>query len=158
MADGEAAASQPPSDAQALGAQALDYWEKCQDVAMHFNQLLIRFRTQAIAAFAAAGGLFGFAAHENGPGVRIDVVSLGAVWLATAWAAIALIDFLYYHRLLRGAVEELLRIEEASGVVRLSTRIEEVCTRWHAGVAAALFYAIPFAALGGLTWFAWTYP
>ena len=37
-----------------------DLWTKYEDIAMHFNDLLIKLRTQALAAVAALTTLSGF--------------------------------------------------------------------------------------------------
>jgi hypothetical protein len=47
----------PTGRAEPEGWPLKDVWEKYEDIAMHFNDLLIRLRTQALAAVAAISTL-----------------------------------------------------------------------------------------------------
>lgn len=127
--------------------RAFHYWRECEDVAMHFNELLIRFRLQALAATAAAGGLVGVITRSDDM-IHWETLGAGLLGLSCFWLAAAFIDFFYYHRLLRGAVRELRRIEKQSdGMMSLSTRIEETCSQCDSLVGRSLFYGTPFLAL-----------
>src|SRR5437667_124517 len=82
-----------------------DVWDKYEKIAMHFNDLIIKLRTQALAGVAALSTLVTLFAKS-------DVASSGAWGIAAfifgglclAWVAIWIIDFSYYNRLLTGAV------------------------------------------------------
>lgn len=107
------------------GAQ-FEYWAKCEDIAMHFNELTIRFRLQALGGVAVVGAVLGYAKKTQV--LSRDAVHYGIAVVLCFWASAAMIDFLYYGRLLKGAVKELLRIEGVSaGALRLSTAIDEAC-------------------------------
>jgi hypothetical protein len=110
-----------------------DLWAKYEDIAMHFNDLLIRLRTQALAAVAALSTLVGVF-------TKTDVTSMHLSWqIATAvflglsvfWIAIWIVDITYYNRLLIGAVVALRHIEAESRhqrpslAINISTTIEE---------------------------------
>lgn len=88
-------------------------WAKYEDIAMHFNDLLLRLRTQALAAIAAISTLVGVFTKTDPAGAHSDwFVATGIfVALALCWIAIACIDLLYYNRLLVGAVTALLELE-----------------------------------------------
>ncbi len=45
-------------------------WEKYEDIAMHFNDLLMRLRTQTLAGIAAVSALVGVFAKEGS--TRVD--------------------------------------------------------------------------------------
>jgi hypothetical protein len=111
-------------------------WKHYEDVAMHFNGLLMHLRTQALAAVSViitGAGLFvGHAQAEaqvsgSGSLVSWPIAAAVSVLLLTAWVTLWVIDVCYYSRLLRGAVNALLKIEEESnGQLRLSTEIESM--------------------------------
>src|SRR3981081_1916099 len=146
------------------GWPILDVWDKYEKIAMHFNDLIIKLRTQALAGVAALSTLVTLFAKS-------DVASSGAWGIAAfvfgglclAWIAIWIIDFSYYNRLLTGAVISIMRLEQRSQVssfvrhIDISTSIEAAvaddhqrqdfwrylklsCGRW-------AFYIIVFCAL-----------
>lgn len=134
-------------------AQKLELWAKHEDIAMHFNDLAMRLRLQALAgvgaATLAAGGIF---THQG----QIDVRNLGRFLVAAsvAWIAIWLLDQFYYQPLLKGAVEQIVRIETWTPGLKLSTTIEKVVG---AGgrYARRAFYVLIFlilAVAGGWLW------
>ncbi len=102
-------------------------WNKYEDVAMHFNELLIRLRTQAlggIATIVTAASFLVRGSNNSEPWPAVAAVSL---LLFFAWCTLWRIDVCYYSRLLHGAVNALRRIENESGdTIWLSTKIEEM--------------------------------
>ena len=92
----------------------LDAWEKHEKIAMHFNDLILKLRIQALAALAAlitiGGVLLKAIPSENTIPWGI-VATLFAVFLVF-WIAIWLLDFKYYNLLLLGAVDYLLKLED----------------------------------------------
>jgi len=107
--------------------QRLKLWEKYEEVAMHFNDLILRLRVQALAGITAVFALSGIAVNfAAGPATteQWDVIFGTLLFLIAAWIAIAILDLCYYHTLLLGAVDALLEVEENSGI-NLSSRIEQ---------------------------------
>jgi hypothetical protein len=100
------------------GWPIFEVWEKYEKIAMHFNDLIIKLRIQALAGVtalfaksdAASNGVWGIAALLFGG-------------LCLAWIAIWIIDFSYYNRLLTGAVISILKLEEQS---KTSTRVRHI--------------------------------
>jgi len=140
------------------------YWSRCEDIAMHFNELAVKFRLQALAGLVIAGTITA-AAVKGGLTTSWALVGGGLAALAVMWLAVAAIDAFYYGRLLRGAVEELEDLERRLGPdgFQISTKIEHA-TRWslprsgqsigepsYSMTGAALgrwvFYLLPFIAL-----------
>jgi hypothetical protein len=75
-----------------------DVWEKYEDIAMHFNDLLIRLRTQALAAVAAISTLVTiFGKTGADPKLSWELAALIFSLLAVFWIAIWIIDFCYYN-------------------------------------------------------------
>lgn len=109
--------------------QRIELWEKCEQVAMHFNELLIRLRTQALGAVATIVTAAGFLVSRQMPLSAEPwwAVSAVSVLLLLAWCTLWMIDVCYYSRLLRGAVNCLLKIErESHGELDLSSSIERL--------------------------------
>lgn len=111
-----------------------ELWDKYEAITMHFNDLLIKLRVQALAGVAAlstAVGLFAkfeSTAQARGAWLLAALILLG---ISAVWVAIWLMDFCYYNRLLSGAVSALEKIEKHSATstrikhIDLSTLIEE---------------------------------
>lgn len=90
-------------------------WSKYEDVAMHFNDLILRLRFQALAGVAGLTTLVGvFGRDVDDPTVRSAVVSGVFALLAFFWVAIWALDRFYYDKLLCGAVHALLKLERLS--------------------------------------------
>jgi hypothetical protein len=113
--------------------QIIELWVKYEEIAMHFNDLLIRLRTQALGGVATIVTAAGFLATREGTSHSPDpwgVVAWVSPLLLLAWGTIWIIDARYYSRLLRGAVVALPRLEDLSeGNIDFSHRVEEVVTR-----------------------------
>ncbi len=129
-------------------------WEKAEEVAMHFNGLIMSFRLKALGAVTIGVGLIGTTLLTKEGAVphrhNFMLATLAMSFLAVGWCALFAIDFGYYSRLLRGAVSELLRLEELSGgVIRLSTEVERVAKgkRFSDRAARWLFYLLPLLLL-----------
>ena len=130
-------------------------WIETEKITMHFNDLLVNLRIRAIASISLATGGFAALIVTREESAR-DFAALGlaSLFLALIWISIWIIDATYYQRLLKGAVNEALRIEAAMGTVKLSHSIESCFTgsagRW-------CFYSLPLLALiavAGISFFA----
>src|SRR5688572_11408040 len=108
-----------------LDANVVELWKKYEDVAMHFNDLIMRWRLQAIGGLAGLVTLAGFVVGDAATlSVRYRAMLILSGVLTFAWVGVGLIDLLYYRRLLQGAVKALLAIEKANPQITLSTAIE----------------------------------
>mgnify|MGYP001605698522 FL=1 len=88
-------------------------WQKYEDMAMHFNDLIIKVRIQALGGVAAIITVIGFIFKAKG-GIPWDIMIAIFGFLLLFWIAIWILDFLYYNKLLLGAIDALLKIEELS--------------------------------------------
>lgn len=90
-------------------------WEKHEKIAMHFNELILKIRTQALGAVAAIVTIGGILVKTLPSESRVPwgLLAIVSLLLFLFWLAIWLLDFLYYNRLLQGAVQSLLKLEEA---------------------------------------------
>lgn len=106
-------------------------WKKYEEIAMHFNDLLMKIRTQAVAVVATLSTLIGIISRGADGDTNWMLLIVAFSLLCIVWIAIWSVDFCYYNRLLVGAVFGLLEIEEQSKTsntlneIQLSTRIEQ---------------------------------
>jgi hypothetical protein len=108
-----------------LEANVIELWKKYEDVAMHFNDLIMRWRLQAIGGLAGLVTLAGFVVGDAATlSVRYRAMLILSGVLTFAWVGVGLIDLFYYRRLLQGAVKALLAIERDNPRITLSTTIE----------------------------------
>jgi len=105
---------------------------------MHFNDLLIRLRTQALGAIAALITIIGvFAKAGEGGHTSWEMMAFAFAISLAFWLAIWVIDFCYYNRLLIGAVAALLEVEKQSKT-KLRLRPIDMSTKIEAAVAGHL--------------------
>jgi hypothetical protein len=126
----------------------LDQWYKYEQIAMHFNDLLLRFRSQALGGLTALGTLAAVFISAKGVAAMYQPVFFGA--LLILWVAAWILDTGYYSLLLKGAVADLRALEkrtEVAGVrqINLSTRIDGLTPHWRYRVHA--FYGLVSCAL-----------
>jgi hypothetical protein len=102
--------------APSSGINLFEAWKEYQRIAMHFNELLMRLRSQSLAAVGALASVAGFAFKGEAGAAATNWHALIAAFgaLSVFWVAIWVLDFAYYNRLLLGAVNALVAIEKAS--------------------------------------------
>ena len=133
---------------------ALAVWSKYEDVAMHFNDLIMRWRLQAIGGLAGLVTLSGFVVGDAATlHTRYRAMLILSGVLAVAWIGVAFIDLFYYRRLLQGAVKSLLCFEKSRPSISLSTKIEAEA-QWGGKWAPYVFYCCGLAPLVGIIWWA----
>jgi hypothetical protein len=129
-------------------------WLEYEKIAMHFNDLLIRFRLQAVGGIAAVGAVAGVMVSDKGSAEsRYQVAAATLSLLAVAWIALAALDIFYYRLLLRGAVETIRNLEDTFPPgYRLSRAIDKYADRG-SKVCPPVFYALVLGALLlGISW------
>lgn len=106
-------------------------WAKYEDIAMHFNDLLMRLRSQSLAGIAAVSTLVGMFTKTGVTEAKVEWMAATAIFVAMFffWIAIFCLDIFYYSRLLVGAVSAITELESksASGAaigINMSTLIE----------------------------------
>ena len=87
----------------------LDQWYKYEQIAMHFNDLTLRFRTQALGGLTAIGTLA--AVFVSAKGVAASFLPLFFAALLILWVAAWVLDSRYYSQLLYGSVTKLRELE-----------------------------------------------
>lgn len=93
----------------------VEIWKKIVDVQQHFNDLELRIRNFALIVTGAFIGLGGYAIKDGGfaqvLGFRISVAGLVVSCSLLPLLAFYLMDRLWYHRLLDGAVKAATPVE-----------------------------------------------
>jgi hypothetical protein len=157
-------------EANEEGWPIFELWKKYEDIAMHFNDLLIKLRTQALGAVAALTTIIGiFAKGAGGAHSNWQMVTFAFAVLLVFWCAIWALDFCYYNRLLIGAAEALCELEAKSKnalrikYIEMSTTIEASVAgsfsprdaNWKLVMGRWAFYTLVFLALLGGCLFSW---
>lgn len=134
-------------DSDAVG---LEVWKTTIDVQKHFNDLSLRVRSLAVTVLGAFLGAAGYALDKS---VVIPVadhpVSLAGMVLLgglLCWLAFAVMDRLWYHRLLRAAVLHGRKVESSLlpsfPQIGLTITIDDNSPLWklRAGHRLTIFY------------------
>jgi len=137
----------PPDLGDKVDVQAL--WAKYEDIATHFNDLLLRLRSQGLAGIAAISTLVGIF-NKADSNAQSDWLAATCIFVALAffWIAIACLDLLYYNKLLEGAIAALLDLERkiassAYNGIRMTTTIDAEFKRSRLGKVVSRFYGVP---------------
>jgi hypothetical protein len=110
-------------------------WKEYEQIAMHFNGLIIKLRSQSLGGVAVFATLTAVVARgDTTARVRWGLLTGAFALLSFFWVAVWVLDLGYYNRLLAGAVKALLDIEKEScdsalvNKINLSTTINQYLT------------------------------
>ena len=131
--------------------QVIALWFHYEEIAMHFNQLIIQYRLQLMGGAGAIGAVAVFLIQSKDDEERRYlmrwVVSFIMFFLLLA---AAILDILYYNKLLLGAVKALLEFEKAHPPINMSTLIHDEVAGFDT-MAILIWYAailVPVAGFG----------
>lgn len=128
-------------DSWASPTLQLDQWHKAEQVAMHFNDLLMRFRLQALGGLSVVAAIAGLASKETAEDLR-QGLPWAVAFISAAWVALWVLDSSYYSALLHGAVDEVLAVESRLPAISMSHKIRNRVSRWGDRYAAHFFYGL----------------
>ncbi len=113
-----------------LTADQIQLWFHYEEIAMHFNQLILQYRLQLMGGAGAIGALSTYLIGSNVTDVaqRNWLRLLVSAGLLVLIVAAATLDLLYYNELLRGAVDALIEYERLHPEINMSTLIEKRVT------------------------------
>jgi hypothetical protein len=129
-----------------------ELWSRYEELAMHFNELLIQFRIQLLGGLAAIATVGGYLVGEKGsPGKqRFGALAVGSGALAIAWLAAATLDLLYYTQLLKGSVAAITQLEKGT-TIKMSTTIEQ-WVGWRDAAPWFFYGSVLIALVGTCLW------
>lgn len=133
----------------AIDPELLKLWMKYEDVAIHFNDLIMRWRLQVIGGLAGILTISAAVMRDNDSQARHKAIQLVASALLVMWIGVATMDIWYYRRLLSGAVDAILNLEQRVPGLRLSHDIQAAARRG-ARMAHWVFYGSGCLALAGI--------
>jgi len=113
------------------GIDIFEVWKEYENIAMHFNELIIRLRIQALGGIATISALTGFFSMGDTPAdFRWSILGGVLFLLCLVWVAIWRLDMSYYDKLLIGSVDAIIEVERLSkkqttiGELNMSQKIE----------------------------------
>ena len=108
-----------------LDNNVINLWWHYEEIAMHFNNLLIQYRLQLMGGAGAVGAIASYfvASHVDNPERRHTIRVYITTGLLILISAAVMLDLCYYNELLIGAVEALLKIEREHPEIYMSTLI-----------------------------------
>lgn len=140
----------------AVDQTTIDLWFHYEEVAMHFNNLIMQYRLQLMGGIGVIGTVSGYLVGEKVTDhyralMLRALVSSGLLMLIFAAATL---DLYYYNELLRGAVDALLEIEKKHEELNLSTSIK---SRFPHGATTIIKYVYAFIILPLFAFVIWSW-
>jgi len=131
-------------------------WYHYEEIAMHFNSLIMQFRLQVMGGAGAIGAVSGYLIGGKVTDVKQQnwLRALVSSDLLLLILSAAILDIAYYNQLLRGAVDALLAFETQHPEIQLSTQIEAAVGNGKFAVWWA--YGLMLGTLGIFVVWAWT--
>ncbi len=138
-----------------LDPEQIKLWFHYEQVAMHFNDLIIRYRLQLMGGVGAIAVGAGYLITE-----KAEVANQPKLWfwvsmtLFVMVTAAAILDIFYYNRLLEGAVIALLEYERNNPNFYMSTRIHQRAGGWNFWIIVGWYASIllPISLFGLFAW------
>jgi hypothetical protein len=127
----------------------MDEWKTVIETQMHFNDLILRFRSVVLTAFVAFVAAV-IAIDKLLNLSRTEHALLGVIPL-TLWTTAFIIDFFFYHKLLLGSVTQALKFDKSPrfqqiGLFGMTTCISNHVHPPTSKILVCIYYALPFAA------------
>jgi len=124
----------------------LEEWKIIIQTQMHFNDLIIRFRSIVLTAFITLVGAS--VALQKAEQLDEKHILELLILLCVLWLTAFVLDFFYYHRLLLGSVAQAMKFDRSElgkklGLFGLTTCISNVVHPPTSKIMVALFYGIP---------------
>lgn len=110
-----------------LTPEEIQLWFHYEEIAMHFNELIIQYRLQLMGGAGALGALASYFVNSKADDSESQhrLRALLSTGLFVLIAAAALLDIGYYNELLNGAVKAIIAYEKAHPEIRMSIEIAD---------------------------------
>ena len=134
----------------------MQLWFHYEEIAMHFNELIMQYRLQLMGGTGVIGALSGYligSKVESAP-MRRELRAYISTGLLILVCAAASLDQFYYNELLRGSVNALIRFEQEHPEIYMSTYIK---AQFPGGASLRIYiiYAVAILPLVGFTIWSW---
>ena len=108
-----------------LDSEVIQLWFHYEEIAMHFNELIIQYRLQLLGGLGALGAIFSYIVGTNisDRDKYIHIRAYIVTSLLLVFIAAASLDIFYYSQLLEGAVKAIVDFEALHPEIQLSTTI-----------------------------------
>ncbi len=131
----------------------LEEWKTTITTQMHFNDLIIKFRSIVLSVFIAGLGLI-FNAYKNKEIFGLELMVLVSMALVF-WIACFILDYFYYHQLLLGAVRHAKKFDDNEhfrkvGMYGLTKRVGLAVGLFQSKLVIWCFYLLPTMAVVGV--------
>jgi|AntDeeMinimDraft_4_1070355.scaffolds.fasta_scaffold04284_2 hypothetical protein len=129
-------------------------WKTTIEIQMHFNDLIIRFRSIVLSVFLTGlGVVYGFSEKFGTDKNLLFVLILALVF----WVCCFLLDNFYYQKLLIGAVKHAKKFDDnkffrKKGLFGLTKRISLEVSDFRSKLLIWTFYLLPMIILGILVY------
>lgn len=112
---------QPPE----LSSNVINLWFHYEQVAMHFNELIIEYRLHLMSAIGGIGAFSGYliSGKVHSRLMRSELTVLVSTILIIVFLAAAMLDLCYYDKLLQGSIDALVQFEASHPPINMSTLI-----------------------------------
>ncbi len=106
--------------------QTINLWFHYEEIAMHFNGLIIQYRLQLMGGIGSIGALSGYliGSKIDSAEMRHKLRAFVATGILILLIAACNLDIYYYNELLRGAVDALIEFEKEHPEIYMSTYIK----------------------------------
>jgi hypothetical protein len=111
---------------QLTSTETIQLWYHYEQIAMHFNELIIQYRLQLMGGAGAIGALstYFIGSHVRPARRRHMIRSWISTIILILFSSAAILDIFYYDKLLQGAIDVLLQFELKHPEINMSTHIE----------------------------------
>ena len=128
----------------------LEEWRETISTQMHFNDLILRFRSVILTAFVTLIGA-AFAVQKFAKLQKQDILLVFSLPIIL-WLTAFIIDFFYYHRMLLGSVAQALKFDESEklrscGLFGMTKCISEHIHPSTSKILVFLYYFAPLIAI-----------
>lgn len=132
-------------------------WQTIVQTQMHFNDLILRFRSITLTVFLTLVGAALTIHRLSTLDTSTFLMIVGCI--VVFWITAFILDFGYYHRLLLGSVAQAMKFDESQslrnlGLFGMTTSISEHVHPPTSRVLVCVYYFLPLAVICGLVY--WT--
>jgi len=140
-------------------AEQIQLWFHYEEIAMHFNELILQYRLQLMGGVGVIGALSSYLIGNNVSDIsqRSWLRFLVASGLLVLIVAAAALDVFYYNQLLIGAVDAIKKYEAAHPAINMSTIIDEKVTRIGVQAVYITYAIVILPLLAFVLWSAWAH-